>query len=86
MLMVGPVSLSVRALRWDVLAPVAFLLAVGFAYPLTVQSQYSFGQDESVYLGLAESLAAGDGYAFNERPHTVYPPGLPLASFERSDV
>ena len=34
--------------------------------------------DSAVYVGLARSLASGQGYAFNFEPHTKYPPGYPL--------
>lgn len=38
-----------------------------------------FGADGSVYVRLAQNLAAGLPYEFNHRPHTLYPPGFPVA-------
>src|SRR5688572_22064749 len=42
--------------------------------------------DSSTYLVLAENLVDGDGYTFNDRPHTRYPPGLPLLLAGASEI
>ena len=58
----------------------AWLVLVGFAltFPFFVaRSQFLTG-DPTQYLGVAESLVSGHGYTFMGRPHTTYPPGLPL--------
>jgi hypothetical protein len=34
--------------------------------------------DSSTYVVLAENLAEGRGYVFDDRPHTRFPPGLPM--------
>jgi len=34
--------------------------------------------DSSTYVVLAENLAQGSGYVFDGRPHTRFPPGLPM--------
>ena len=34
--------------------------------------------DSSTYVVLAENLARGGGYVFDGRPHTRFPPGLPM--------
>ena len=36
---------------------------------------YLGGTDESFYVGLAQSMAAGDGYSFDGELHSKYPPG-----------
>jgi len=38
----------------------------------------TYSTDQSIYLGLADSLAEGRGYVFDGEVHTKYPPGLPL--------
>ncbi|MCK6444864.1 MAG: hypothetical protein L6Q99_00580 [Planctomycetes bacterium] len=49
------------------------------AYALVARREYAFDDDAAHYLGLAESLLAGDGYAFEGRAHTRFPPGTSLA-------
>jgi len=51
----------------------AALLALLFLYPF----HWRVTPDSALYVGLAESLARGDGYAFNGAPHTHAFPGYP---------
>ena len=54
------------------------LLVIALTFPCFIaRSQYLTG-DPTYYAGVAQSLAAGRGYTFMGRPHTTYPPGLPM--------
>lgn len=52
----------------------AALLALLLLYPF----HWRVTPDSALYIGLAESLAAGEGYVFNGAPHTHAFPGYPL--------
>lgn len=52
--------------------------ALAVLYAATMRRSYFFDADTANYLGLAESLLAGDGYRFDGRAHTKFPPGIPL--------
>jgi hypothetical protein len=54
------------------------LLAAGLVYVMTARAYFTYDHDMATYLGLAASLARGNGYVFDGLPHTTYPPGLPL--------
>jgi hypothetical protein len=54
------------------------LLVIGAFYTLTSNSINMYEHDSSCYMGVARSLTTGQGYWFNNRPHTLYPPGFPL--------
>jgi hypothetical protein len=56
----------------------AILFALGMLYPITAQIVYTYSADSAEYMGLAASLAAGDGYRFNERLGSRFPPGFPV--------
>ena len=59
--------------------PVWALIGAALAaiYAVFAMRLLDLGRDPAAYLGLAQSIAAGDGYVFNGRPHTQYPPGYP---------
>jgi hypothetical protein len=62
---------------WHRLGLIA-LVSLALTFPLFVaRSQFLTG-DPTFYVGLAESLASGQGYTLMGQPHTTYPPGLPL--------
>jgi hypothetical protein len=61
--------------RWAVVAAFALIAA---AYLSTVSPVWFVHPDSAKYLGLARSLARGDGYTFNHVPHGKYVPVLPL--------
>lgn len=44
---------------------------------LTIQRRESYWPDSSIYMVLAANLLKDGQYEFNERPHTIYPPGFP---------
>jgi len=46
-------------------------------YALLVNSSWHVTSDSGLYLGLARSLAEGQGYTFNFEPHALVPPGYP---------
>ncbi len=56
------------------------LAAAGLAllYLAGVTGQWWPGNDSAVYLGLARSLAGGEGYRFNGQVSTAFAPGLPI--------
>jgi hypothetical protein len=51
---------------------------VVFSFCLIVNDSWNATPDSALYLALGESLARGDGYVFNDEPHTFVPPGFPL--------
>ncbi len=59
--------------RWLVLVGVALVI---LAYATWIGGPQAPRNDGYGYLGLARSLAAGEGYLFNGRPHTTFPPGM----------
>ena len=66
-------SLLPRVVGWMV------LVGLGILYVWGVRQPEWFAGDEAYYVGLARSLAAGEGFTFNGQPHAIYPPGFPLA-------
>ena len=65
-------SLPARVAGWGV------LLALGALYLWGARRPEWFAGDEAYYVGLAQSLAAGEGFTFNGQSHAIYPPGFPL--------
>lgn len=61
--------------RPAVLLGVCALLAIAYAWLAQRTYDYSSG-DEAVYIGLARSLAAGEGYRVNGNFDAPYPPGM----------
>ena len=57
-------------------AVIVVVLAV--VYGALARRHFDFGADPAAYAGVAASIIAGDGYWFNGRPHTLYPPGYPV--------
>lgn len=53
----------------------AVLTVVGFC--LLINSSWRSTPDSALYLELGESLARGQGFVFNNEPHTFVPPGYP---------
>ena len=80
----GPLRTSAAAiLGWrGILLLIAVVSAV---YLLGVSNQWWPTPDSALYLGLGRSLATGQGYRFNDQPHNLVAPGLPLmlAGLER---
>jgi hypothetical protein len=60
------------------LAALALAVLASF-YVAAARRSYFFDDDAAHYVGLAEALLSGDGYAFEGRAHTRFPPGTPLA-------
>jgi hypothetical protein len=60
--------------RVSCLAALAVLILHGSA----LRDVWTIDPDASAYVGLGQSLAAGDGYALEGIPHGKYTPGLPL--------
>lgn len=56
----------------------ALVLVAGLALLSAIRPVWAIDPDAGLYVGLARSLAAGDGYALDGVPHTKYPPGLPF--------
>lgn len=56
----------------------AAALCVLMLYGSALRNVWTIDPDASAYLGLGQSLAAGDGYTLDGTPHAKYPPGLPL--------
>jgi signal transduction histidine kinase len=54
-----------------------FFLAFGCLLPLAFNGQWRIGTDSSIYLGLARSIANGDGYVFGDWAGGQIYPGLP---------
>jgi 4-amino-4-deoxy-L-arabinose transferase-like glycosyltransferase len=57
---------------------IVFGLIIAAQFALIVNSSWRATPDSALYLGLGESIAAGNGYTFNGEPHTFVPPGYPL--------
>ena len=57
---------------------VAVFVAIGLFYFFTADPNFKYIHDVSHFLGAAKSLLAGEGYFFNGRPETNYPPGWSL--------
>lgn len=59
--------------------------ALAAVYLAGVSAKWCPTPDSALIMGLARSLADGDGYQFNGQPNTVIPPGLPaqLAAVRR---
>jgi hypothetical protein len=53
-------------------------IAVAVVYLAGVIGRWWPNQDSAVYLGLAKSIVAGEGYRFNGQLNTQFSPGLPL--------
>ena len=73
----GPEALLICSSRtsrrmWAVFALSALLLGAGVSANWRIQS------DSALYLGIARSLAAGEGYTFSGDPQSSIPPGAPL--------
>lgn len=56
------------------------------AFVLIVNSSWTATPDGALYLSLGESLARGEGYVFNGKPHTFVPPGYPLILAAAADI
>lgn len=54
------------------------LLAIAALMPLCIARSQLLTGDPTYYIGLTESLVAGNGYTFMGERHTIYPPGLPV--------
>lgn len=65
-------SLPARWVGWGVLVTLGALYVWGARLPDW------FAGDEAYYVGLAQSLASGEGFTFNGQPHAIYPPGFPM--------
>jgi hypothetical protein len=66
---------GIRA-RADLLA---WALAIGVgAFLLLTPLRDNLTGDAVRYMGLANAIADGEGYVFNFRPHTRFPPGTPI--------
>ena len=62
-------------------ARLAVLALVLVLFPLlatAIRPVWTIDPDASIYVSLARSLAAGEGYTLDGVPHTKYPPGLPI--------
>ncbi|CAG0993695.1 hypothetical protein MYXO_02551 [Myxococcaceae bacterium] len=57
----------------------AVLAAAALLYGISARDRSFFDADTAQYLGVAESLLAGEGYRFDARPQTKFPPGVSLA-------
>lgn len=55
-----------------------FLLLLALFYVYAARQDFGYLSDTAYYLGLADALSEGEGYRFNGRWHTRYPPGWPL--------
>lgn len=64
--------LTRRPMRLALLGLLLLLLAGA------VRQAWTIDPDAAAYVGLARSLAAGEGYALFGVPHAKFPPGLPL--------
>jgi hypothetical protein len=59
-------------------AKAAVIALLGAFYLATAQSLFTFDHDMSLYLGLAQALARGQGFVFNGTFNDQVPPGLPI--------
>jgi hypothetical protein len=64
--------------RSDKLALAGLCLLVLGALPFLVHPWYDAINDASMYISLARSLLAGDGYTYLGQPHIIRPPGFSL--------
>jgi hypothetical protein len=62
----------------SVLALAALLFALSIFYPITAQVVYPYNADSAEYMVLAASLIEGDGYRFDGRLASRFPPGFPV--------
>ena len=71
--------------RWLVRWRLVFFGLIGLLIVLPFNAQWRLGLDSSIYRGVAENIASGNGYVFAGRPQTLVYPGLPylLAGFEK---
>lgn len=72
-------EVSLHDRRRSGLALLAVLVAIGLLYAGWARSRSFYDADTAQYLGLAESILAGEGYRFDGRPQTKFPPGVALA-------
>jgi hypothetical protein len=75
------VDLAQRPIRTEWLGGRSLLATAAticLVYLLGVTGQWWPTPDSALYLGLARSLATDQGYRFNEQPHNLVAPGLPL--------
>lgn len=71
-------TLTSRAPQGMIWAKAAVIALLGAFYLGTVQSLFTFDHDMSLYLGLARSMARGEGFVFNGTFNEQVPPGLPV--------
>jgi len=64
---------AARRKGWWVLAAVLLLL-----YAAGVNEHWRVQRDSALYVGVGRSLAEGQGYTYNGRPHTLALPAFPL--------
>ena len=64
--------------RTERLAVVVITVALAAVFIVLVAPRYLFGGDPDHYVGLARSLAGGEGYVINGHPETKFPPGYPV--------
>jgi 4-amino-4-deoxy-L-arabinose transferase-like glycosyltransferase len=57
---------------------VAVFVLLAMLYLVLAPDTWLMRSDSAVYMGLARSLAHGEGYTFNHSPHGKYPPVFPL--------
>jgi len=55
-----------------------FALAIVVLYAAGVNGYWRFQRDSALYMGLGRTLAETGEFAFNDRPHKLAPPGLPV--------
>jgi hypothetical protein len=58
-----------------------FLISIGL-YSVSLSGRYKPTPDSAEYVGFAQSLARGQGYTFNGRDQSCYPPLLSLIAIE----
>ena len=54
------------------------MVFVVLLYAAGLNNYWRVQRDSALYLGLGQSLAEGRGYTFNQEPHKLVLPGLPL--------
>ncbi|MCZ2154605.1 MAG: hypothetical protein LC114_12000 [Bryobacterales bacterium] len=69
---------SFRAYRGVVIA-VLIVVLICVIEIITVQRAEDYGSDDSIYINLAGNIVKYGAYEFNFQPHTIYPPGFPVA-------
>lgn len=74
----GVVATNRPSAGWS--RPTAWLFGAvaAVAYLAVTSTAAILVSDEAFYVGLARSIATGEGYLFNGAPHAEYPPGYPL--------